>query len=67
MSINIKYVTKIEIEVFHEGLKDAEGLDEVLSNIVRKWDYPITPSIYQHIPEDVNDKIKEWVKEYGYG
>ena len=58
----LKYTTKIEITVFHENENDTVGLDDVLMNVVRKWDYPITPAVYQlspgPIPEWATDMIR---------
>ena len=62
--MQINYVTKIEISIMHENESDADGLDDVIMNIVRKWDYPITPSVYQKKPLPIDGEIAKWVKEF---
>ncbi len=61
---NINFFTKIEITIMHEDINDAEGLDDVLMNIVRKWNLPVTPSVYQAKPSPVDDETKEFIKEF---
>jgi len=61
---NINYVTKIEISIMHENESDVDGLDDVLMNIVREWDYPVTPSVYQKKPSLIDGEIAKWIKEW---
>ena len=63
-TFQVNYVTKIEISIMHENEDDVDGVDMVLNNIVRKWDYPITPSVYQKKPAPVEEEISKWIEEY---
>ena len=63
-TFRVNYVTKIEISIMHDKESDVDGADDVLMNIVRKWDYPITPSVFQRKPVPVNDEISMWVEAF---
>ncbi len=61
---NISYVTNLEISIMHENENDTDGLDDVLMNIVRKWDYELTPAVYQKDPIPIDKEIQKWVNEF---
>ena len=44
------WVAEITITVIHRGYDGAEGLDEVLANIVRSWDYEHGVTVNQLSP-----------------
>ena len=47
------YLTTIVIRVYHKKEKDTEGLDNVIHNVVRKWDYPHVPVVTMTTPKQL--------------
>ncbi len=60
----INYSTKIEVTIFHENKSDADGLDDVLMNVVKKWAFPIPVAIYQEKPEFVPEHYQTFIQKF---